>query len=160
MAVGYEVRERMLNWILGSVLRRGQKQQIDEHLLSPERFEGRLYEERARADRANTPFTCLVFEALRSMDQVDRKKAERLFAGVLTEHTREIDIKGWYGRNVGLILPLTSSVDAEKVWDKLRAEFRKQVIRNFDAALPLPEYKCVLRAHPRMIRDRRSSTVS
>jgi len=121
-------------------------------ILSHQDFERRLLEERARADRSDSCFTFLTISILTPRNTSLSRTVEQALIAALHENTRSTDIKGWHGNHIGLVLPYTSSLAAEKVYHKINQAYRKRAMDVLDGRHPLPDLHCSVRAHPRVHR--------
>lgn len=83
-------------------------------------FSSALKLERARADRSERVFSLLLFELDRNSD--DALKLAKVFRRRL----RSIDMPGWFGSGLGVLLPETPPEGAWKLADDLRREVEVQ----------------------------------
>jgi hypothetical protein len=117
-------------------------------ILARDAFEEQLVRERARADRARSSFALLTFSFSGPMTEARRHEAEALLCSLIARRSRSIDIKGWHGKGIGLLLPYTAPANVEKVWTNIEELFKKALVSEMSDSLPLPHLRCEVMAYP------------
>lgn len=121
-------------------------------ILSAKAMEMRLAEERSRSERSQRCFSMLLFKVLAPQHTPAQHAALKALLNALNEQTRSIDIKGWMGSQIGLILPYTNPAQSEKVYAKVNDAYRKQAGMTLHRPFALPELQCIIQVYPKIER--------
>jgi len=119
-----------------------------ETFLPQRDFEEVLAKERSRTDRGGPPFVMLLITVCAPRESESFQEAAQLLAAVLSERTRGIDTKGWFGEQLGLILPQTSAAQANVVWSHLEEAFRKKRRSSSETTVSLAALKSEIYTYP------------
>lgn len=91
-----------------------------------ETFEHLLLKEKARADRAGSAFAVVVFETARWTAQAGGADALQILGDVMVERVRLSDTLGWFGKNLGVLVPDADGDGAEAIARDVRGLFQDQ----------------------------------
>ena len=124
-------------------------------VLSPDAFQTVLNTERARSDRSGWPFTLVVIKVARPEQA---QGITNLLLDVVQERTRQIDYKGWYDGDLGLILPYTHADNAAHVLNAIEDRFTTRARKNAGDIGLRPELEYTVYCYPPSL-DRKVETV-
>ncbi len=140
---------RAFSWL--PRLFRGTQNTHPEHidgLLAEDAFAECLRKERARVDRGGPGFTVLALEIDAPAGAEGFTQAARVLAALLSERTRFIDTKGWYGACIGVILPNTPPDQVGHIWPPIKQAFEKRLQSESLEEVQLPDVHSEVYAYP------------
>lgn len=112
-----------------------------EGLLDYQAFQKELVKERCRVDRGGSPFVLLAIGINSPRTTPEFAQAAWVLSAVLTERTRIIDSKGWFGDRIGVILPGANAEHLPKICAQFEAQFKRRTHPRGTAAPPALEFE-------------------
>lgn len=115
-------------------------------IMNGDQFKGQILRERAYSDRTGSRFVLLTLDVVKAVgNKNDTEQMRRLLTEVVCERARISDSVGWYGqqqKQIGLILPGTSSDAASCLIRAVENIFHERVRRCTASDQPMPEISC------------------
>lgn len=132
----------------GTWRRKSSDRRSIEGLLAPEVFQEQLSKERARTDRGGGPFSLLALKIEAEPDSEAFLQAAWVLSTLLSQRTRVCDTRGWFGDQVGVILPNTTGDKVAFVWPPIKEAFDKRARTESTERVTLPEVTFEVYAYP------------